>query len=432
MMHGRTTLALALALTGGSLIGAQTARQPPCDAGNGGLTLPAGFCAAIVADNLGAARHMTFSPRGDLYVLQETVREDKPPGSVIALRDKDGDGQFEQQQRFGPGLNGTDIKWRENYLYVGSDTRLVRYRMSDDALVPAGEPEVIVGGFPDQRQHSAKPFAFGGKGELYVHVGAPSNACQSPDRQTGVPGQQPCALLQMHGGIWKYDANTPNQKHAADKRVISGIRHIVGLAWNPANGSLYGVQHGRDQLDTMWPKSFTPADNAEKPAEEFLKLTDGTTFSWPYCYWDPAQNKRVLSPEYGGDGKKEGDCARYPKPVASLPAHMAPNDLLFYTGTQFPQEYRNGAFVAFHGSWNRAPLPQKGYSVWFVPFKGGEPAGDPRVFAEGFAGALLDPRRAAHRPTGLALARDGSLYVSDDTKGTIWRISHGTKVSSEQ
>ena len=403
-------------------------RQPLCDPDNGGITLPAGFCAGVVADNLGTPRHMTLGPRGDLYVMQRSAVEGKPPGDIIALRDADGDGRFEQQERFGSGLTGTAIAWRDPYLYVGANTKIVRYRLGD-SLTPKGTPETIVEGFNPDRQHNAKPFAFGPNGELFVHVGPPSNACQNPDRTAGAPGQQPCPILAMHGGIWKYDANTPNQQHSADKRYSTGMRHTVSLVWNPATKGLYGVQHGRDQLDTMWPALFKAEQNAELPAEEMQQYTDGANFGWPYCYYDSAQKKRVLAPEYGGDGKKEGDCAKYNTPLVVFPAHMAPNALLFYTGTQFPQQYRNGAFVAFHGSWNRAPLPQKGYNVMFVPLKDGKPGDEPVVFADKFGGAdpVMDPRKATYRPAGLALARDGGLYVSEDAKGRIWKISYTGK-----
>ncbi|MGH9347432.1 MAG: PQQ-dependent sugar dehydrogenase [Vicinamibacterales bacterium] len=424
-MHTRrVTSALGLVVLGVFAAQAQQ-RRPLCDPDNGGITLPAGFCAAVVADNVGTARHIALSPRGDLYVMQRSVRAGLPPGDVIALRDDDGDGRFERQERFGAGLAGTAIAWRDPYLYIGANTKIVRYRMGD-TLVPTGEPEIVVDGFNPDRQHAAKPFAFGPNGELFVHVGPPSNACQNPDRTPGAAGQQPCPLLALHGGIWKYDANTLNQKHSASKRYSTGMRHTVSLVWNPAARGLYGVQHGRDQLHEMWPKLFTVEQNAELPAEELQRYTEGSNFGWPYCYYDLFQQKRVLAPEYGGDGKKEGDCAKYDKPLVTFPAHMAPNALLFYTGAQFPASYRGGAFIGFHGSWNRAPLPQKGYNVMFVPFTDGKPAGKPTVFADGFGGAepVMDPRKAAYRPSGIALARDGSIYVSDDAKGRIWRIAY--------
>ncbi len=397
-------------------------RSAPCAGDNGGITVAPGFCASVVADDLGAARHIAFSPRGDLYVALR--REATPAGAVIALRDANGDGVFEQQERFGPGLAGTALAFRDEYLYVGANDRIVRYRMGP-GLVPSGEPEMVVD-LPDERQHAAKPFAFGPGGELFVHVGAPSNSCQVADRKEGAPGQQPCALLDRYGGVWKYDADTPNQKHSAKNRYVTGIRHTVSLVWNPITRSLYGVQHGRDQLDTMWPRLFDATQNAQLPAEEMQVYTEGADFGWPYCYYDPMQKKRVLAPEYGGDGKKEGDCAKYNGPLVPFAAHMAPNALLFYTGTQFPQEYRGGAFVAFHGSWNRAPMPQEGYKVMFVPFRNGQPSGEPAVFADKFGGSdpVMDPRKATYRPSGLALGRDGSLYVSEDAKGRIWRISY--------
>lgn len=400
-------------------------RTALCDADNGGLTLPAGFCAAVVADNLGFTRHMALSPRGDLYVMQRSIRDGLPPGAIVALRDADGDGRFERQERFGDGLNGTAIEWHGDHLYVGANTRIVRYRMRD-ALVPSGEPETIVEGFGTDRQHAAKPFAISDTGELFVHVGAPSNACQNPDRKEGVPGQQPCPILELHGGVWKYDANTLNQKHTTGKRWVTGVRHTVSLEFDPTTRRLYGVQHGRDALDTMWPSLFDAKQNAELPAEELQAYSEGANFGWPYCYYDPVRQTRILAPEYGGDGKKEGDCAKFEKPAVAFAAHMGPNGLLFYTGTQFPAQYRNGAFVVFHGSWNRAPLPQKGYNVMFVTFQQGRPSGEPMVFADGFAGAqpVMDPRKAAHRPSGIVQARDGAIYVSDDAKGRIWKISY--------
>ena len=429
-MHtSRFISALGLAALACAFAGQAQQRPPLCDSGNGGITLPAGFCAAVVADNLGFTRHMALSPRGDLYVMQRAVREGSPPGSILALRDTNGDGRFEQVERFGgTDLTGTAIEWRDNYLYVGANTKIVRYRMGD-GLVPQGEPEVIVDGFDPDRQHNAKPFAFGDKGELFVHVGPPSNACQNPDRKPGVPGQQPCPILDEHAGIWKYDANKLNQKHAKANRYSTGMRHTVSLVWNPSTRSLYGVQHGRDALNTMWPAFFDAKQNSELPAEEMQVYSEGANFGWPYCYYDPFQKKRILAPEYGGDGKKEGECARFNKPLVAFPAHYGPNDLIFYTGTQFPEQYRNGAFVAFHGSWNRAPLPQAGYNVMFVPFKNGAPAGEATVFADKFAGAtpLMEPKNATYRPSGIELARDGALYVSEDAKGRIWKISYTGK-----
>ena len=430
-MH-RWLIAL-LIVCAAATVRAQQNRPNPCDPDNGGLTLPQGFCAKVVADNVGAARHVAVSPSGDIYTVLAAAGgpfapapSGPPQPAVIALRDADGDGKYEQQQTFGPGLQGTGIMWRDGYLYVGSNTQVVRFKMDGKALVPSGQAEVIVDALPRANPHAAKSIAFGEKGELFVHVGAPTNACQSPDRRPGLAGENPCSQLELHGGVWKYDANTAGQKHDAAHRFTTGQRHTVAMAWSPSAHQLYAVQNGRDQLDTLWPKSFTAEDNANRPGEEMQLLKQGANFGWPYCFYDIPSKKRLMNPEYGGDGKMEGDCAKYDKPIAVFPAHNAPVGVMFYTGTQFPAEYRNGAFITFHGSWNRAPFPMDGFNVRFVPFKGETPSGADRVFASGFAGmpVVKGPNDAAHRPVGIAQAPDGSLIITDDAKGRIWRISY--------
>jgi glucose/arabinose dehydrogenase len=283
---------------------------------------------------------------------------------------------------------------------------------------------VIVTGFPDQRQHADKPIAFDDAGGLYVNVGAPSNACQVQTRTRGSPGRDPCPQRQRHAGIWRFEDAKPGQTQAEGERYATGIRQCVAMAWNREADALFAVQHGRDQLHSLWPEHFTVEDNARLPAEEFLLVERGSDFGWPYGYWDPFQEKRVLAPEYGGDGEKVGRCGQFDEPLLAFPAHWAPNDLMFYTGTQFPLRYRGGAFIAFHGSWNRAPLPQAGFTVVFVPFADGRPTGEWEIFADGFAGreVVARPSDARCRPMGLAQAPDGALLVSDSQRGRIWRV----------
>ncbi len=154
-------------------------------------------------------------------------------------------------------------------------------------------------------------------------------------------------------------------------------------------------------------------------------LKDGAHCGWPFCYYDAEQKKLVLAPEYGGDGgKKIGQCDKYEPPVAAFPAHWAPNDLKIYNGSQFPKAYQGGAFIAFHGSWNRAPGPQAGYNVVFQPLADGKASGDYVVFADGFAGKNKEPGGAVHRPSGLAVGPDGALFISDDKGGRIWRVTY--------
>ena len=396
---------------------------PACDPDNGGITLPEGFCAMVVADGLGAARHLVVAPNGDLYVAIRNQQD--APGGIIALRDNDGDGRADQQERFGKD-GGTSIKLHNNYLYFGRDTAIERYRMRPNSLVPDDPPEVIAI-LPDQQGHRAKGFAFDGNGGMFVNVGAPSNACQPSGRVPEEAGEDPCALLEHHGGVWTFDESTTGQTQETGTRYATGMRQNFALAWHPTAGGLYLVQHGRDQLNSLWPGRFTDEQNAELPSEEFLKVEEGSNFGWPYCYHDWQQGKRVLSPEYGGDGQMVDRCGQYSPPLIGFPGHWAPNDLHFYTGDQFPTRYRGGAFIVFHGSWNRAPLPQGGYNVVYVPFTGGEPTtSDYEIFADGFAGQspLMDRNDATYRPAGIAQGPDGSLYIANDKTGRIWRVMY--------
>nr|MDQ2694363.1 PQQ-dependent sugar dehydrogenase [Pseudomonadota bacterium] len=384
---------------------AGAASAPECAPDNGGIQLPDGFCAVVVADDLGRARHLTVRDNGDLFVA---LRETKNGGGIVALRDSDGDGRADVERRFAD-QGGTGIRLRNGFLYFGTPAAILRYPLAAHALEPSGPPQTVAEGFPEQRQHSTKSFAFDGADGLYVNVGAPSNACQQQTRTPGSPGQDPCPQLIRQAGVWRFAADATGQTQTGDgRRYATGIRNAVAIAWNPQAGALFVVQHGRDQLHELWPQRFTVEQNAELPAEELLRVGENTDGGWPYCYHDGRQNKKVLAPEYGGDGDEVGRCADALHPLLAFPAHWAPNDLLFYRGGQFPERYRHGAFIAFHGSWNRAPLEQQGYNVVFAPFKDGQPAGDWEVFAQGFAGGKVieDSDDARFRPTGLAQGPD--------------------------
>ncbi|MGD1091307.1 MAG: sorbosone dehydrogenase [Bryobacteraceae bacterium] len=395
----------------------RAAAPPACDPDNGGLKLPEGFCAFVAADGIGSARHAAVAPNGDLYVA--IMGRNK--GGVVALRDKDGDGRFETKETFGEA-SSTGIVVRNGYLYVATTTTVERYKLTPGELKPAGPPEIIVSGLAAGREHEDKGLTFDGKGSLYVNVGAPSNACQPRDRQPKLAGQDPCPLLEMHGGIWKFDENKLGQKQEDGTRFATGLRQMPAITWH--DGALYIVMNNRDQLDTLWGDMFTGQENAERPAEPMYRAVQGSNFGWPYCFYDYGQKKLLLNPEYGGDGKTVGRCSEFTLPIASFPAHWAPVDVMFYSGAQFPAKYRGGAFIAFHGSWNRAPMPQDGYNVTFQPFSGEKPSGAFEVFANGFAGKspLMNPNQAVARADGVAQALDGSLYITDSQKGRIWRV----------
>jgi glucose/arabinose dehydrogenase len=428
----QTSRALFHALIAGTLVACSSAgddAQPEastmapvveCDADNGGLVLPEGFCAAVFADVEGNARHIVARANGDVFVAMAAGRGGNPAGGVMALRDTTGDGKADVRVRFGPATGGTGIALRGDELYFAPNDGVVRYRIAANALEPAGEPETIVQGLPSDRSHAAKSIALGPDGRLFVNIGSPSNACQGEDRQPGVAGVDPCPELETRAGIWVFDSNATGQTQADGQRFATGIRNAVALTFDPA-GQLWAMQHGRDQL-AGWPALFTPEQSAEKPAEEMLQVDEGDDFGWPYCFHDPETNVKVLAPEYGGDGAETGRCAEKEAPVFAFPGHWAPNGILFYTGHNFPARYRNGVFIAFHGSWNRAPMPQAGYNVSFLTMTDGVAGQEFEVFADGFAGADKSPGGAEHRPVGLAEGPNGSLFITEDESGRIWRV----------
>ena len=388
-----------------------------------GIRVPAGFDARVFAQDVGRARHIAVRDNGDVYVVLRRLNEGS---GIAALRDEDGDGAADQVAYFGEDA-GTGIAIYEDFLYASSDTAIYRYPLPEgEALVPESGPETVVGGFPEQESHASKAFTFDESGSLYVNVGAPSNACQEEDRTLGSPGQEACPLLERHAGIWRFDASKTNQAFEDGDRFVTGTRNIVAMDWNPLEGELYFVMHGRDQLHDLFPDLYTVEQSAELPAEEFHVVREGANYGWPYTYWDPNANARMVGPEYGGDAQTVADEGDYRAPLLTFPGHWAPNDLLFYTADAFPEASRGGAFIAFHGSWNRAPLPQSGYNVVFVPFDGAEPAGEWSVFADRFKGAdvLEDEDDAEYRPMGLAQGPDGALYITDSVRGRIWRVTY--------
>ena len=429
---GLAFLVAAAAASLGVALQAQTgASIPGCDEGNGGITLPEGFCALVVAENLGRARHLVVADNGDVYVAIRNLQN--APGGVMALRDTNVDGRADTREKFGES-GGTGILLHNGYLYLSRDDAVVRFPMTNGQLLPTGPVEIVVTGFPEQRVHPTKSLAFDDRGGLYVNVGSPSNSCTDPDR-TRTNGLNPCTHQERAGGVWRYDADRTGQIFERDgRRYVTGIRQTNSLRWNPVTNSVYFMQHGRNMLN-LWPEYYDDELNAENPAEELLRVEEGVDYGYPYCYHDPQQGKRVRAPEYSGDGKTVGDCAQYPAPVAAFPAHWAPNDLLFYTGSQFPAKYYGGAFIAFHGSGSRTPLPQQGYKLVFQPMQGGGPSGAFETFADGFAGKspIMAREEAAARPVGLAQGPDGSLYIADSVKGTVWRVVYrGASDSSVQ
>lgn len=393
------------------------------------LLLPEGFESTVVVDSIGPARHLVLNDNGDIYVNLRRSYED---GGMVALRDTDGDGKADIIQKFWthdePGNKNTAARIYNGYLYFSSSLKVYRTKLIPGELLPEEKVETILTDDHERllHQHIQKPLAFDNKGYMYVPFGTPSDVCQDPDRTPGVMGQDPCPDLEQHAGIWRFVADELGQTQADGEKFATGIRSVVGIDWNTADENIYLMVHGRDYLHTMWPNLYSPWDNAVLPSEEFLRVNEGDNFGWPYCYYDQLKGKKVLGPEYGGDGEVVERCSEFEDPLIGFPGHFAPNALMFYNGDQFPDHYKNGAFIAFHGSTIRAPYPQAGYFVAFVPFKNGEPSKEWEVFANGFAGVdpIVSTGDAKHRPVGLAVGPDGSLYITESVNGKIWKISY--------
>ena len=437
----RRVLAMLAVLSVPAVASAQTATK--CAPDNLGIKLLPGFCLSLFADSIAQPRQFAVAANGDVFVAAQGGRGGG--GGIIALRDANGDGRAEVRDVFESSANSSHVGLFEGYLYTeamapslprgqapggsGRTSAIVRYPMKAGELKPSGPPDTIVQGLPASGAHQSRNFAIGRDGALYVNIGSATNNCSNPDRIPRTPGTNPCVELETRAGIWKFDARKKNQTPSASSHFARGIRNAVGITINPADGKLYATQHGRDDLqgwfaqlgmDSVAALKF----GAENPAEELLQVNQGDDFGWPYCFYSLVERKLVQAPEYGGDGKKVGDCASKKEPIATFPGHWAPDALFFYTGSTFPARYKNGAFIAFHGSWNRAPEPQAGYNVVFQPLRDGAAVGRYEVFADNFAPNIAAGRggTGSRRPTGLGQTIDGGLLVADDAGGKVYKI----------
>jgi glucose/arabinose dehydrogenase/mono/diheme cytochrome c family protein len=401
-----------------------TSPKPPIapDKNNGGITLPENFAAAVVVDTTGRGRHIAVNANGDIYLHLRRLSSGKK--GIIALRDTDGDGRADLQQGFSE-VNGTGIEIHKGHLYYSDQTHVYRSKLTEGELLPSDQRDTVVT-LVAGIGHMEKPFTFDGKGTMYVNVGSMSNACEQPMRTPASPGANPCTELETRAGIWAFADDKTGQVQDLSNRYATGIRNAVALAWNAGVDRLFAVQHGRDDLHRYWPELYTEHENQELPSEIFFDLEKGDDMGWPYCYYDHIRGVKLMNPEYGGDGTKADLCANVKDPLLGFPGHWAPNDILFYQGDQFPERYKHGAFIAFHGSWNRLGGRQQGFNVVFVPMKDGRPSGPWEVFADGFIGPdpITNPANAHFRPCGLAEGPDGSLYISDSQHGRIWRVMY--------
>jgi glucose/arabinose dehydrogenase len=389
-----------------------------------GLSLPPGFHATVVAEGLGnTTRHMAFRDANRLYISTAQRGKGAPGTGIIALH-LDGHHHADRIEHFS-SIDGTAIAVYKGALYAASAHTLYRIPLPGNALAPATKPETVVVDVPGR-----PALAFDGRGGLYLAVPGGENICVAPGtpRNTQAAGLTPCPALATAAGIWRFDAGKLDQKFADGEHFATGIRDTNALAWSAHAGALYVVNYGRDGAETVWPKLISAEDGAHI-ADAMFKVTQGTNMGWPYTYYDSFRHVRLAQPEYGGDGKTVVTDRKYAVPVAAFPAHVAPMDITFYNARQFPSHYRGGAFIAFHGTADCNPQGfDGGYDVMFVPVSKSGAAGNPEVFAGGFAGPAHEDecgKRAAYRPVAVAVGPDGALYVADSQKGRIWRIAYG-------
>lgn len=353
-----------------SLACSQDKVAPPSDLAS--IKLPPGFKISIYAEGVEGARSFAQGSEGTLFI---STRDDK----VYALRDTNRDFRADQKFTVASGLfmpNG--VAFRNGSLYVAEVNRVLRYDNIESRLVTPPDPVVVSSAFPSDTWHGWKFIRFGPDGKLYVPVGAPCNVCERDD-------QRYATIMRM------------NIDGTGLEIFARGIRNTVGFDWHPVTKELWFTDNGRDMLgDDIPPDEL---NNAPKP---------GMHFGFPYCHAG-----KILDPEVGA-GK---NCLMYTPPAQTLGPHVASLGMRFYTGSMFPPEYKNRIFIAEHGSWNRSqPI---GYRITTVRLEGNKSVAY-EVFAEGW----LTPSGPTGRPVDIEQMSDGSLLVSDDFGGKIYRITY--------
>ncbi|MEJ2339329.1 MAG: sorbosone dehydrogenase family protein [Gemmatimonadales bacterium] len=337
------------------------------------IELPPGFVIEVYASDVPGARSLALGPNGTVFVGSLKA------GKVYALTDRDGAGGIETIT-IASGLDiPNGVALRDGALYVAETTRVLRFDDIEARLADPPDPVVIVDGFPTERLHGWRFIAFGPDGMLYMSVGAPCNVCKEEDERFA-------SIMRM------------NPDGSGPEIFAHGVRNSVGFDWHPETGDLWFTDNGRDRLgDDRPPDELNRAPRA------------GLHFGFPYCHGGD-----IPDPDFG----TERACTEFTPPAQQLGPHVASIGMRFYTGSSFPLEYRNGIFIAEHGSWNRSE--KIGYRVTFVKLDGDEAVG-----YEPFAQGWLQGEDAWGRPTDLLVMPDGSLLVSDDRMGAVYRISYG-------
>ncbi|HUP58880.1 MAG TPA: sorbosone dehydrogenase family protein [Thermoanaerobaculia bacterium] len=345
---------------------------------NARFVLPPRFSISLWAEDLPEPRNMIQAPNGDVLVACMSGRE------IDVLRDADGDGKAEKRWVFHDGLNRPfGLALRGNHLYAGNTDAVVRFDYKPGQTTASGEP-VTIAPLP-RGGHATRNLLFNRDGsKLYVSIGSASNV----DDETDDPRR--AAIMEM------------NPDGSGRRIFASGLRNPIGLAWNPANRTLWTVVNERDGLgDELVPDYIT-------------EVKAGAFYGWPFSYIGKNVDPRRR-------GERPDLVAKAIPPSLLFASHSAPITLAFYNGTMFPEKYRGGAFVALHGSWNREKLT--GYEIVHVPFRNGQPAGGYDDFVLGWI-AHPDGREVYGRPAGVLVLRDGSLLIADDGANVIWRVTY--------
>lgn len=338
------------------------------------LTVPAGFSISIYADNVPSARTMALGKNGVVYVGS------RKEGDVYAIHDEDGDGFAEKKYVLASDLympNG--VAYKDGDLYVAEINKISRFKDIDQKLKNPPKPFVVYDKFPFEKHHGWKYLRFGKDNKLYTAVGAPCNICL-PEKNI-------------------YSSLVRLNPDGSDFEILArGIRNSVGFDWQPGTDKLFFTENGRDSLG-----DDIPPDELNSWSEK------GQHFGYPFCHAGT-----ILDPELAGDKK----CEQFTAPEWNFKAHMAPLGMRFYTGGQFPERFKNQLFVAQHGSWDRSE--PHGYRVALVKFKEGKPVSE-QAFISGW---LTSDGDVLGRPTDILQMPDGSILITDDALGVIYRVEY--------